>query len=164
MVWQWRRRSNRKNEWDLHSSPFQKQRSFSPLQRNIVRGSVLHMDWMNGRAGNRVRGTTYAFAALVLALFCWLGFAIAKCSTIFEGLEARLPLQLKLVVICGPVGLPLLGVVAAALILLSDLFRPRRWLPLQLTSVCIFLWMLWIVSRGQISTFLDAVDISRGQI
>jgi hypothetical protein len=97
---------------------------------------------MNSGTSNRVRGTTWAVAALVLILFCWLGFAITKFLAIFQGLETRLPNDLRLVVTYGSVGVPVLGLVAAALILLSDLFRARRWLLLQLTSVCIVLWML----------------------
>ena len=97
---------------------------------------------MNSRTSNRVRGTTWAFAVLALILFCWLGFAIAKLSTIFQGLRMPLPIAARLVMTYGPVGLPVLGGTAAALILLSDLFRPRRWLPLQLTSICLLLWIL----------------------
>ena len=100
------------------------------------------ISWMNSSTNKRVRGTTGAFAALTLILFFWLAFAITKFSTIFQGLRVPLPIDTRIVVTYLPIGLPLLGILAAALILLLDFFRPRRWLPLQLTSACLVLWLL----------------------
>jgi hypothetical protein len=90
---------------------------------------------MTSRTTSRIRGTTWAFAALALISFCWLGFAVTKFSTIFQGLRVPLPIDLRLVVTCGPVGLPVLGIVVAGLIILSDVFLRRRWLPTALACV-----------------------------
>ena len=79
---------------------------------------------------------------LTLILFCWLAFAIAKLSTIFQGLRMPWTITETLLMTYGPIGLPVLGAVAAALMLLSDLFKPRRWLPLQVTTICLLLWVL----------------------
>lgn len=48
----------------------------------------------------------------------------------------------RLLMTYGPIGLPVLAAIAAALMLLSDLFRPRRWLPLQVTSIWLLLWFV----------------------
>lgn len=90
---------------------------------------------MNSQPVRRVRGTTWALAALALILFCWLGFAVAKLSTIFDGLSVPLPLVMKLMISYGSLGLPLFGVVAAGLMILSDLFLLHRGLVTWLASV-----------------------------
>ena len=98
---------------------------------------MLHIGWMNSRTSNRVRGTTWAFAALALILFCWLGLLTFKVGPIFNGLESRLRIDTRLVLAYGPLGLPLFGVVAAGGVILSDLFLPFRWIPTVLTILCI---------------------------
>ena len=92
---------------------------------------------MKSRSGNRVRGTTWAFAALVLILFCWLGLLTVKVGPIFHGLELHLRIDTRPVLTYGALGLPLFGVVAAGVMILSDRFLPFRWLPTVLAGVSV---------------------------
>jgi len=97
---------------------------------------------MKRNTAMRVRGTTWAFAALCLIAFCWLGLAASRFAPIFQGLEPRLPMDTRLVVTYGAVWLPIFGVVAALVVILSDFFLPRQRLPLALTAVFMLLAMI----------------------
>ena len=75
----------------------------------------------------RVRRQTWAIAAIFLLAFCWLGVAAVKCAPIYQVLEVRFPADTRFASAYGAVVFPLLGVGAAAALILFDVFLQRRW-------------------------------------
>lgn len=73
---------------------------------------------MNSHASNKVRGITWAWAALTLILFCWLGLLVFKAGPILQDLGPLLSAATKLAITYGSLGLPFFGVVAAGLMIL----------------------------------------------
>ncbi|SRR5258708_39568126 len=59
--------------------------------------------------------------------FCYLGYFTAKFAPIFRGMEPMLPVADRLIVACGPVVFPLLGVLAAFSFVLLDHYFRRQW-------------------------------------
>jgi hypothetical protein len=70
----------------------------------------------------------WALAAVSLIVFCWLGFAAVRFGEIFKGLEVDLPVATQLAFAYGPIAFPVVGIAAAALLILSDVLFHRRWM------------------------------------
>ena len=95
---------------------------------------------MNHRPVMRVRRESWGIAAFFIIAFCWLGFLTFKWAPIFEGLW-RVPTSTRLVVAYGAVAFPLLGIVAAATLILSSMFLAHRmqWVWILLFTL-ILIW------------------------
>ncbi len=76
----------------------------------------------------RIRKRSWAFAAVLLVVFCWFGWAAVGLRALFEGLELHLHVAKRLTVAYGPIAFPIFGVVAAAAWVLSDVYFRGRWI------------------------------------
>ena len=84
----------------------------------------------------RVRRQSWAIAAVLLLAFSWLGFAAVKFAPIYQALEGRLDAGTRFALAYGAVAFPLLGILAAASVILSDLLLQGR--AVQWTLIVLF--------------------------
>src|SRR5882724_6750587 len=75
---------------------------------------------------------SWSLAVIFLFVFCWLGVAAFRFAQVYEGFQDRLPLTTRLFVAYGSVACPILGVFAAAGLVLLDLFCRRQWVQVGL--------------------------------
>jgi hypothetical protein len=87
----------------------------------------------------QIRRSSWAIAALILIAFSLLGFAAVSTRSLYEGLEVHLAFATWFGVTCGPVAFPILGVVAATAIVLSDVLVRYRWVRMILIILFSFL-------------------------
>lgn len=71
----------------------------------------------------QVRIASWIIAAIFLSAFCWLGMAADKFAPIFYSLEVPLPTTTGLVLAYGLIACPLLGLIAAISLILTDKLR-----------------------------------------
>ena len=77
-------------------------------------------------------------AALVLAAFCWLGFASYRVAPVWEGLSDHLPFMNRLMMLYGPIAAPIVGLIAAISIIVAGVHRPGHWVnPVLFVILCI---------------------------
>jgi hypothetical protein len=83
----------------------------------------------------RIRAQSWGLAAFFLIASCWVGFAVTRFASIFDGLQVHLPVLTKLVITAGPVAFPVFGIAAAVALLLTDGFSQARWMLWALIAV-----------------------------
>jgi hypothetical protein len=95
---------------------------------------------MAPQSPRRVRRESWATAGFFLIVFCWLGFATTKFAVVYEGLEARLPFATRFVEAHGGVAFPLLGIIAAATLILSSAYLARwmQWVWIMLFALLVY--------------------------
>ncbi len=85
----------------------------------------------------RVKAQSWIIAALFFAAFSWLGFAAVRFAPIFRGLDevGLHPSSIqRLFLAYGAVACPLLGIMAAVSVILSDALFRRKWLQAALVA------------------------------
>src|SRR5258705_1755199 len=82
---------------------------------------------------------SWVSAGIVVLVFCWLGFLALTLGEIFKDLDARLPLITRLSVNYGPLGLPLLGALAAIGVMVASKFRRGVWFEAALLAALFIL-------------------------
>jgi len=83
----------------------------------------------------RVPKQTCAGAAFFLLAFCLLGLAAVKYEPLYRDYDMHWPLENRLASVYGAVVFPILGVLAALALLLSEVFLHRVWVR----------WVLFVV-------------------
>ena len=71
----------------------------------------------------RIRAASWIIAAIFLLVFCWLGLAAEKFTSFYYGLGVKLPTTTRLVLAYGLVVCPILGIIAAISLVLTDKLR-----------------------------------------
>ena len=91
----------------------------------------------------RARIDAWLLAAVFLFAFCFLGLFTSKFAPMFQDMEFVLPATVRLIVVCGPVAFPLLGILAAVSFVLSNVYFRRQWpqLALMLLYGLVILWV-----------------------
>jgi len=108
----------------------------------------------------RARIDAWLLAAVFLFAFCFLGFFTSKFAPMFQDMESVLPATVRLIVVCGPVAFPLLGILAAVSFVLSNVYFRRQWpqLALMLLYGLTILWVFQslVAPRFNTETFRSA--------
>jgi hypothetical protein len=93
---------------------------------------------------NHIRKQSWAIAALFLIAFCWLGFAAVATRALLKGMEVNLAGSTSFAVAYGPIAFPLIGVVAATALILSDVLVRHRWVQGALAGLfaLLIIWAL----------------------
>jgi hypothetical protein len=117
-----------------------------------------------------VRAHSWIFAAPFLLAFSWLGCAALRCRPICEAFPENLPETTKLFSTYGPVACPILGIIAAITLILSDVLLPKRWakaaliltlvtLLISIVRACLFVPL----SMGQLRAKVPLEALLQGQ-
>ena len=85
--------------------------------------------------------TSIAAAVLILAAFCWLGFAAYKLAPVWEGLAIRLPFMNRMMMLYGPLAAPIIGLLGAITIIVLRVRNPRHWVHPALLATLIIIWV-----------------------
>lgn len=89
----------------------------------------------------QVRAASWIIAAMFLLAFCWLGLAADKFALLFEDMGVAMPTMTGLVSDYGVIACPVLGIIVATSLVLTDKLRsgPGRWAQPILVTVYAFL-------------------------
>lgn len=104
------------------------------------------------RATFPMRKRTWVPAALFLMAFYLLRIVSLSFGNLFEGLGIVLPLRMRLVIAYGPIAFPVVGLLTAISLILSERFVRRSALCGRMITFCmlIVVWALIAVYFGSI--------------
>jgi hypothetical protein len=91
----------------------------------------------------RVRITSWIFAVVCFLAFAWLGLAAVRFRPIYEGLQQDFHLaeKHKLFLAYGPVACPILGLIVATAVILSDTLFSKKWILAAVIAAAVVLFI-----------------------
>ena len=110
----------------------------------------------------QVRWQSWAVGAMLFIGYCFLRVLTLKLAPIHQALEIRSSVAIKLALVHGSILFPLLGILAAAMLVLSDLLLQGR--TVQWTLIALFTGFgLWTFQALAFSVFTISSAIQANQ-
>src|SRR3954471_1343053 len=104
-------------------------------------------DPQSTRPGLRARIVSWLTAAVVLLLFCWLGFASSIFRDVFKGFgPVALPALTQFSMAYGRIAFPIFGIFAATSILWAEKVGRRQRFQALLFAALVAAWVLLVRS------------------
>ena len=108
----------------------------------------------------RIRAASWITAAIFLIVFCWLGHAAEKFAELFEGMGLSMPTMTGMVSDYGMIACPILGIVAATSLILTDKIRSGYGSWVQPILITFYAMLIVIILYAILPPFVTVTEIA----